>query len=290
MTKLSYAAITPARNEVENLRRLADCLLEQTIRPSAWIVVDNGSTDTSPDLVADLSREHGWILAIAVPGEKTAVPGAPVVRAFHAGLAELDDLPDVVVKLDADVSMERSYFERLLGAFADDPALGIASGACYELEDGAWRERHVTGDHVRGASRAYRRECLEAVLPLEERMGWDGIDELKAAVRGWRTSIVRDLLFYHHRAVGERDGASHRRWVAQGRGARYMGYRFSYLCLRTLHHSRRNPAAFAMLWGYAAAALRREPVCADAEARAYLRRQQSVRRLRARMREASGRS
>jgi glycosyltransferase involved in cell wall biosynthesis len=255
-----------------------------------WIVVDNGSTDDTPELLGSLTAEHAWIRAVPVPGEGDPLPGAPIVRAFHAGLAALGEFPDVVVKLDADVSFEPDYFERLLAAFDAEPALGIASGACYEFEDGEWRERHVTGAHVRGATRAYRRECLDVVLPLEERMGWDGVDELKAGARGWRTAIVRDIRFLHHRAVGARDGGRHRRWVAQGRGARFMGYRFSYLVLRTLHRARQDPAALGMLWGYAADAVRRAPVCDDAAARAFLRRQQSVRHLRTRMRETSGRS
>jgi biofilm PGA synthesis N-glycosyltransferase PgaC len=284
-----YALVTPARNEAENLERLAGCLLAQTVRPAAWVVVDSGSTDETPAVAERLAAEHPWISALAAPGERDAAPGAPVVRAFHAGLAALGERPDVVVKLDADVSFDPDYFERLLAAFAADTRLGIAGGACWEEQDGAWRPTHVTGAHVRGASRAYRRACLEDVLPLEERMGWDGIDELKAAVNGWETRIVPGLGFRHHRPVGARDGGRHRRWLAQGRGAHYMGYRPWYLVLRTLHRARREPAALAMLWGYGAAALRREPRCADEAVRARLRSEQSVSRLPLRMREARGR-
>ena len=92
-----------------------------------------------------------------------------------------------MVKLDADISFANDYFERLLASFDDDPRLGIASGTCFEQRDGEWCERHVTADHVWGACRAYRAACLEQVSPLEERMGWDGIDVLKANARGWRT-------------------------------------------------------------------------------------------------------
>ena len=285
--ELTYAAITPARNEAENLRRLAACLAEQTLSPLAWIVVDNGSTDETREVVADFARTHPWAYFLSVPARGSAAPGAPIVRALHAGLETLDVRPDVVIKLDADVSAGPRYFEQLVGAFAD-PALGIASGNCLELEDGTWRVQQVTGSHVRGATRAYRRECLEELLPLEEGMGWDGLDELKAGVRGWRTGIVDGLDFYHHRRVGARDGARHRRWYAQGKGSHHMGYRFSYLVLRSLHYARRDPAALAMIWGYTAAALRREPVYADAEVRAYLRRQQALRNIPRRRREALG--
>jgi glycosyl transferase family 2 len=286
---LTYAAVTPARDEADNLRRLADALLTQTVRPSEWIVVDNGSGDDTAAVTARLAADAGWIRFLRVPGEPAALPGAPVVRAFHAGLAALSSQPDVVVKLDADVSFDPDYFERLLAAFAADSRLGIAGGRCDELENGVWRPQTVTAGHVRGAVRAYRRACLEDVLPLEERMGWDGIDGLKAKARGWKTEVVPGLAFRHHRSVGERDGARRARWLAQGRGMWAMGYRPGYLLVRTLFRAGRDPSALAMLWGYAAAGLRREPQLGDPAARDELRRRQSLRSLPLRAREALGR-
>jgi glycosyltransferase involved in cell wall biosynthesis len=286
---LTYVLVTPARDEADNLRRLGASLLAQTVPPLEWIVVDNGSSDETPDVVAGLAEGRPWIRFLRVPGDGAARPGAPVVRAFHAGLAALSAVPDVVVKLDADVSFDPDYFERLLAAFAAEPRLGIAGGRCDELENGVWSERRVTAGHVRGAARAYRWACLQDVLPLEEGMGWDGIDGLKATARGWKTELVAGLAFRHHRAVGERDGARRARWLAQGRGSWAMGYRPGYLVVRTLFRARRDPAALAMLWGYGAAALRREPRLADEAARAELRRRQSLRSLPMRAREALGR-
>lgn len=281
---LTWSAITPARNEADNLRRLADAVLGQTIPPTKWVIVDNGSTDDTLDVAAALSEQHGFVGVGCAPESGEAAPGAPVVRAFHAGLPMLDRDVDVVVKLDADVSFDADYFELLLAAFEADPRLGITSGTCWELSEGHWQETRVTGDHVRGASRAYRWACLQDVLPLEEGMGWDGIDALKAKARGWSTRIEPSARFYHHRFVGERDGARHRRWVAQGRGAHYMGYRPTYLVLRALRHTRRDPAAAAMIWGYVESFLRRRPRLADEEARELLRREQRLRNLRSRVR------
>jgi glycosyltransferase involved in cell wall biosynthesis len=288
MSASSYAAITPVRDEEENLERLAACMVAQTLLPASWLIVDNGSTDGTVALAEALAQDHDWIRLAHAEAADRARPGAPIVRAFKAGLEQLDEQPDVIVKLDADVSMGEDYFERILQAFSADPRLGIAGGACLELEDGEWTETYVTGDHVRGASRCYRRECLEAVSPLEERVGWDGIDELKAAVLGWHTRLLRDVPFRHHRRVGERDGGSTARWKRQGQGAYFMGYRFSYLLLRTAHHARRNPSALAMVLGYTSAAARREPRCADDAVTSYLREQQRLTRLRSRMREAKG--
>lgn len=289
---LTYALVTPARNEAENLRRLSRCLLEQSITPSAWMVVDDGSTDETPEIARELAKTHSWIYSLPAPSAGGSLvegrrAGRDVV-AFNAGIDALPRVPDVVVKVDADVSMAPDYFERLLGEFVSDPRLGMASGACYELEQGTWVRRHVTRSHVRGATRAYRWACLQDVAPLEERLGWDGIDEIKASLRGWNTNSFANLEFRHHRSMGERDGMR-RAWASQGDVAHFLGYRFSYLVLRTLHHARKDPAAVAMLWGYLRPVMKREPPYHDVAVRTHLRREQRLRKLAHRVPEALGR-
>ena len=285
---LQYAVVTPVRNEADNLQRLAGCLAAQTAAPARWVIVDTSSTDETVALARSLAAAHAWIRVVELEDDAGGQRGGPIVRAFEKGLSVLDEQPDVQVKLDCDVSFDRDYFERLLAAFTSDPALGIASGNALELHRGQWRPRFNTGASVWGAARAYRRECLEAVRPLEERMGWDGIDEARAQIRGWKTTTLRELTFRHHRAEGARDGSPRKAWAARGRASHYMGYRFWYLLLRSLHHARTQPAALAMVWGYGASALRRAAVSPDAEVRARLRSQQRVRTIRARRREALG--
>ena len=286
---LRYAAITAAKNEARNLPRLARCLITQSVTPSAWIIVDDGSSDGTHEIASSLGEEHPWIHVIPLATEGAPARGGPVVRAFHEGLAALDDEYDVIVKLDADVSMDERYFEQLLEVFRCDPSLGMSSGICYELENGDWTARHVTAGHVVGPARAYRRECLESILPLEERMGWDGLDEVKANVLGWSTRSVPELPFYHHRIQGRRDGSRRRHWINLGAAAHYMGYRPSYLLVRTAFRGVKEPSAIAMLWGWAAAALRREPQYADVRVREHLRARQTLRYLPERAREALGR-
>jgi biofilm PGA synthesis N-glycosyltransferase PgaC len=290
VSELSYAAITPARDEVANLPRLARSLAAQTLRPHAWVIVDNGSRDGTLELAHDLAATHAWIRLLEIEGDARPARGAPIVRALHAGIDLLAPagMPDVVVALDADISFRPDYFERLLEAFAADSSLGIASGSGWEEQGGRWCQRHVTGSTVWGASRAYRRECLQAVLPLEPRLGWDGIDEFKANARGWRTRTVTDLPFFHHRPEGQRDGHWRMR-VEQGRLCHYVGYRPWYLILRALFNATRNPAALGLVHGYLAAALAGAPRLQDKAARAYVRRQQRPVAVLQRAREALGR-
>jgi glycosyltransferase involved in cell wall biosynthesis len=293
---LSYALVTPARDEAQNLRRLARCLDAQVLAPGEWVIVDDGSTDGTADIARAIAEERPWVQVLSSPGtveraerlEDGRRCGRDVV-AFVAGVAALERTPDIVVKLDADVSIAADYFERLVGEFAADQSLGIAGGTCRERDGNGWRPYHVTRGHVRGAARAYRWACFAEVSPLEERIGWDGVDEIRARLRGWTTRSIPDLHFYHQRNPGARDGPREA-WMHEGELAYYMGYRVSYMLLRALYRARREPAALAMIGAYFSALWKGESRCPDTAVRAYVRRGQRIRRLPARLREVRGRS
>lgn len=266
------------------------------MRPVEWVIVDDGSTDGTPALAERLASEHDWVAAISLsPAAVTAGPladgrrTARDVTAFRAGVSSLRSASDVVVKVDADISFAPDYFERLLGEFAHDASLGIAGGLCLEERGGAWHPVHATGNHVRGAARAYRWSCLEELMPLEERLGWDAIDAEEAALRGWSSRTIPTLTFRHHRPVGARDRSRARAWADQGSLAHHLGYRPSYLVVRALFKATRDPAAVALLGGYVRAAVRREPRYRNPAVRASIRRRQLLRNLPRRAQEALGR-
>jgi glycosyltransferase involved in cell wall biosynthesis len=286
---VTYSIVTPAHNEAENLERLCRSLETQTVRPTRWVIVENGSTDSTLELASELAARRPWVEARSVAGSASPDRGASVVSAIHDGVAALGTEPDVIVVVDADVSFPETYFECLLSRFESDDRLGMASGTCFEQENGSWRERHVTGEHVWGAARAYRQDVIPIVMPLEGRMGWDGIDQIKANVAGWRTATFKDLPFYHHRPEGSRDGTSLKARVNQGRASYYMGYRLSYLLLRSLFAMRHGPSAVGLVWGYSLDAVSRRPRCTDPAVRGYVREQQSVAMWKRRLREARGR-
>ena len=280
---LSYAVVTPARNEAENLKRLAAALAAQTRKPKVWAVVEDGSTDGTWGLLTELATRHD-----VAPACDTARQGAGRAgrggaaeavrsRAFAPACGRCDGRVDVVIKVDADVDFDPDYCEQLLDRFAADPKLGIASGTCYEREGGEWVRRTKANTTVWGASRAYRWDCLPDVMDLEPRMGWDGLDELSVQLRGLRTETFVDLPFRHHRPEGGREHSGLHHGEALGRASWYMGYRPTYITMRALYRARSEPRALAMIWGYGAAALRREPRCPDVRLVEALRERQRLR-------------
>jgi biofilm PGA synthesis N-glycosyltransferase PgaC len=206
LTLLSrYALVTPARNEQDTLGVVGLSLSRQTTPPAAWIIVDDHSTDRTWLVAQELERLLPFTIALRSPNPQAgplnqgAVNGRDVL-AFEAGVRALAQRPEFIGKLDADVGLSTTYYQQLLARFHDDPKLGIAGGSCFERG----REVFVAPGSVRGAARLYRWECWEAISPLEQQLGWDGVDLIRAQLAGWTTQSFREIRFDHLRPAGER--------------------------------------------------------------------------------------
>jgi glycosyltransferase involved in cell wall biosynthesis len=281
VTRLDYAVVTPARNEERNLARLAGALAAQTRPPSAWIVVDDGSTDGTRPLLARLSTELPWLRVLERgTGEGAGLAsgrreGRALVTFCH-GVAAIEEPPGVVIKMDADIDFDPDHCDQLIARFEADPTLGIASGTCMEQEDGVWVRRTKAESTVWGAARAYRWDCVPDVVAMEPCMGWDGLDELRVQLRGMTTKTFVELPFRHNRPEGGREMTSLHHGAALGRASWYMGYRPTYLALRALYRARAQPAALGMFWGYGVAAVSRAPRHPDRAVVGLLRERQRL--------------
>lgn len=282
-TAAKYVVITPVRNEAGYIERTIESMVRQTLLPCHWVIVDDGSTDTTPAVLAGAAAKYPWLTVVRRGDRGFRKSGGGVVEAFNEGYAALPGWDwDYVVKLDGDLWFEPDYFERCLSHFAGDPRLGIAGGRVWVREAGKWRI-DSPGDplfHVRGATKIYKRECWNVIQPLIRQPGWDTIDEVRANMRGWTTRSIADTAVYQQRATGSVDGAW-RNWVKNGIANYVTGYHPLFMfgkCVKRLWGWPPVLPAIALWLGFCSGYVNRITRIDDASAIRYLRDQQ-LRRL-----------
>jgi glycosyltransferase involved in cell wall biosynthesis len=200
-----YVLITPARNEARYIELTIKSVVAQTIRPLKWIIVSDGSTDGTDDIVGRYVAEHTWIELIRMP-ERQERHFAGKVYAFQAGYARAKGVDyDVVCSLDGDISFDEQYFSYLLGRLAEDPALGLV-GTPFQEEASrqTYDYRFVSIEHVSGACQVFRRECFEQIggYVAVKDGSIDHIAVVTARMKGWKTRTFTDKVCLHHREIG----------------------------------------------------------------------------------------
>ena len=276
----TYAVVTPVRDEAENFARTADSLVAQTHRPQRWVIVDDGSTDGTREIAERYAGEHDWITVVEAEAAHERARGAPIVRAFQHGCRQLGKRPEIVVKLDGDLSFPDDYFERVAQRFADDPRAGIVGGVALIPEGDRWIVERGNPRNVNGVAKAYRYECLDDIGGLRASMGWDGIDEYGARARDWNIHVISELEIRHYRPRGSKQRPLKARWE-EGRGNAYMGYLPSWLLVRAVYRGfvEKPPVlgGIALFVSFVWARLRRLPQVDDPGAIAELRKEQRER-------------
>jgi biofilm PGA synthesis N-glycosyltransferase PgaC len=206
-TQLSYVLITPARNESEYLELTLKSVVAQTVLPVKWVIVSDGSTDGTDDLVRKYAADHPWIELVQMP-ERPERHFAGKAIAVNAGHGRMDGLQyEVIGNLDADVSFEPDYFAFLMDRFAENPKLGVA-GTAFREGNLSYNYEFVGIEHVSGMCQMFRRECYEAIggYPAIRSGGIDLIAVLSARAKGWETRTFVEKTFVHHR---KQSGALH---------------------------------------------------------------------------------
>jgi len=204
LTLPTYVLITPARNEAQYIELTIKSVVAQTVRPLKWVIVSDGSTDGTDDIVSKYAAQHDWIELVRMP-ERRERHFAGKVEAFNAGYARLKDLQyEVIGSLDGDISFDGDYFYFLLQKLADNPALGLVGTPFKEASQESYDYRFVSIEHVSGCCQLFRRQCFEEIggyVPVKSG-GIDHIAVLSARMKGWKTQTLASKVCLHHRKIG----------------------------------------------------------------------------------------
>ena len=195
--------VIPAYNEEAFLAQTLQSLVEQTVLPNKVVIVNDNSTDSSQKIIDDFSSKYNFITGITNISAASHQPGSKVINAFNKGLEKLDDNYDVLCKFDADLIFPKDYLESIISIFKEKPECGMAGGFCYIESKGDWKLENLTNkDHIRGALKAYKKECFIQIGGLKNVMGWDTIDELLAQYHGWTIETESSLHVKHLKPTG----------------------------------------------------------------------------------------
>lgn len=276
---LRYVIITPAKDEEKTIGSTIESILQQTLKPAIWIIVDDGSSDRTAEIVESYMSSCNFLRLLRRPPAGQRQFGSKAL-AFGAGYQLLAGAEyEFIGNLDADISLEPDHFERVLRWFAQDPRLGISGGMVYSKIDETYICYDRTSDSVGGAIQLFRRKCFEQVggyLPLE-RGGIDAAAEITARMHGWLVRKVPQLKVYEHRRTGSAQAGPVLALYKEGVRFHTLGYGTSFFTLRAVSRIMDRPifiGSAATMFGFLAAKVKRYPILLPSETVSYLRAEQ----------------
>ena len=288
----SYILITPARNEAQFIEGNILSVSAQTIRPVKWIIVSDGSTDGTDEIVKRFLAANQWIELVRMP-ERRDRHFAAKVHCFNAGYERVrSGSYEVIGNLDADITFEKGYFEFLLQKFAEDRALGVA-GTPFVEDSGSYDYRFTSLEHVSGACQLFRRRCFEEVggyKPIKSG-GIDWVAVTTARMKGWKTRTFTEMVCNHHRPMGTASSGKLKAWYKLGRQDYYLGGHPLWEAFRACLQMRSKPRVIGgvlLLTGFVWAFVTRAERPIDADLIVFHQREQ-MQRLREAFRKIFGR-
>lgn len=201
---MKFGIIIPAHNEAEHIAKTLDSLVNQSLRAAQIIVVDDGSTDSTASIISDFAEKHKEVLLVKKQlAEDQHLPGSKVIAAFHEGEKYLSQEVEIICKFDADLIFPKNYLESLATTFNANSKAGMVGGFCHIPNNGQWKLEGLTAaDHIRGALKAYRKQCYDQIGGLKPAMGWDTVDELLSRFYGWQVITLPELAVKHLKPTG----------------------------------------------------------------------------------------
>jgi hypothetical protein len=277
-TSARYLLVSPCRNEEDYMRRTLDSVVAQTVRPALWIVIDDGSTDATPAILAEYAAAHDWIRVIPKPDRGHRAVGPGVVEAFYFGLdqVEIGDF-DYLCKLDLDLDLPPGYFGGLIARMEANPRIGSCSGKPYFKGAGGRMISEKCGDEMSvGMTKFYRTTCFQEIGGFVREVMWDAIDCHKSRQLGWIACSWDDpeLRFEHLRPMGTSQQNVFTGRKRHGFGQHYMGSDSLYFiatCIFRMAHPPYVLGGLATMQGFFAAKLKGAPQHDDTDLRAFVR-------------------
>jgi poly-beta-1,6-N-acetyl-D-glucosamine synthase len=276
-----YVIISPCRNEAAYIRKTLDSVVQQTVPPVQWIIVDDGSTDETPEILSEYASRFDYIKIVRRTDRGARSVGPGVIQAFYDGYEQIDVPYTYLCKLDMDLDLPHRYFERLMELMELEPRLGTASGKAFYVEPNTGKQvLEQIRDHVSlGMTKFYRRECFEQIGGFVREVMWDGIDCHRARMLGWIAASYDELelRFEHLRPMGSSEKDIHKGRRRHGYGQYFMGTSLTFMTASALSRLFAKPpiiGALMMWWGYVDAMLHRRPRYEDLEFIRFLRRWQ----------------
>ena len=271
---MRYYIVIPTYNEEQFIALTLQSLVEQTVHPTKVVVVNDSSTDSTPEIVLDFAKKHSWISLVNKTSDAIHLPGSKVIQAFQKGLEALDENYDLMVKVDADLIFPPNYFETIIQHFQSDATIGMVGGFCYIDKNGEWILENLTDkDHIRGALKAYRKATFKQIGGLRPQMGWDTVDELLCKFFNWKVITDESLHVKHLKPTGANYNKTAR--YKQGEAFYTLGYGFIITAIASLKLAMRKGKPFLFidyLIGFWKAKLANRPLLVSSEQARFIRK------------------
>lgn len=273
-----YCLITPCRNEAKYIETTLRTTCAQSVLPALWVIVDDGSTDETPEILARYAAQYDFIKVVKRQDRGKRAVGPGVVEAFYDGLSKVDlSQFDYVTKFDGDLEMPPRYFERAMELMEADPYLGNISGKLFEYRGDHIEEDPSSDDNAVGPVKFYRVKCFQEIGGFVREVEWDGIDGHVCRMNGWIASSLDDpaMRIIHLRPMGSSQQNIHVGRMRWGRGKYFMGSAWYYVLASAIYRSLRRPYVIGGFWifyGYLRAAVTGHQRYDNPECRRQIRR------------------
>ena len=269
-----YILITPVKNEEKNLSHLIRSVINQTIKPSLWVIIDDGSADNTPNMIKKAREEYEWIQSIRLDStvrDRLLHLANVVKKGFDFALEYCRNNGinyNYLGNVDADVLLEKSYFESLIKKFEENPILGLACGGRW-IFDGN-RTIHIKIRLPYGGALLIRKECFEDCGGIPQSYAWDSVLNIKAILKGWEIKRFNDIRYFSLRPGYSAEGL----WKGNkehGEEYYFLGFNLFHVLIKGLKMSFKRPyyPGFAYLYGYFKSLLLRKKKINDKEIRYY---------------------